>query len=133
MAALGLVRWYMRVDDRVLWYQTDVQNLVALPIDDGPAAGIEILDVLDEHGAKATFFLIGSHAAREGENRSADLCEGHEVGSHMLFDQPSAPLSPEAFRGASDRSDSSIFAARSSPGAFLRPSLRISVSIDESW
>jgi peptidoglycan-N-acetylglucosamine deacetylase len=56
---------------------------VALTLDDGPSDWTEpILEVLARHGAKATFFLVGSLADRRADivRRIAD--EGHEVGNH---------------------------------------------------
>ncbi|MBW3626862.1 MAG: glycosyltransferase, partial [Actinobacteria bacterium] len=59
---------------------------VALTFDDGPDPRWtpEVLDVLDRHGVKATFFVTGSRvAAHSGIVRRA-VSEGHEIGSHTF-------------------------------------------------
>ena len=56
---------------------------IALTFDDGPAVCTEpILATLRAHGARATFFLIGSVAEQQPDlvRRIAD--EGHEIGNH---------------------------------------------------
>ena len=57
---------------------------VALTFDDGPdpAWTRRVLDILDERGVKATFFLVGERAAREPATVRAIAGAGHEVGSH---------------------------------------------------
>lgn len=57
---------------------------IALTIDDGPNPEVtpQVLDLLDRYGVKATFFCIGTHAARY-----PDLCRriverGHAVENH---------------------------------------------------
>jgi peptidoglycan/xylan/chitin deacetylase (PgdA/CDA1 family) len=57
---------------------------VWLTIDDGPDAQDtpRILDLLDRHGARATFFLIGERAERHPELVSEILRRGHQVGHH---------------------------------------------------
>jgi peptidoglycan/xylan/chitin deacetylase (PgdA/CDA1 family) len=56
---------------------------VALTFDDGPATWTEsILDLLSEHSARATFFVIGAAAARRSDVVRRMLAEGHEVGNH---------------------------------------------------
>jgi peptidoglycan/xylan/chitin deacetylase (PgdA/CDA1 family) len=56
---------------------------VALTFDDGPARWTEpILAVLAEHGARATFFVIGSMAERDPDLVRRAAAEGHEVGNH---------------------------------------------------
>lgn len=59
---------------------------VAITIDDGPDPEVtpQVLDILDRHQAKATFFCIGTSAARH-----ADLCReiirrGHAIENHSL-------------------------------------------------
>jgi len=59
------------------------ERALALTFDDGPSEWTEqILDTLREHGAAATFFVIGeSVPGRERTLRRA-LREGHEIGNH---------------------------------------------------
>ena len=57
---------------------------VALTFDDGPTPGVTdaLLDLLEEHGAQATFFVVGkkARAHRELLRRCADA--GHQIGNH---------------------------------------------------
>lgn len=56
---------------------------VCLTIDDGPTADTpEILKLLDDAGAKAVFFLIGSRVAANSAHCRAILERGHLVGNH---------------------------------------------------
>ncbi len=41
-----------------------------------------VLDILAEHGAKATFFLIGERAARAGALVRRIAAAGHDLGNH---------------------------------------------------
>ena len=60
-------------DERVLW----------LTIDDGPSAETPaVLDLLDAHGAKATFFLVGARARRHPDHVREIVRRGHGVGNH---------------------------------------------------
>ena len=73
---------------------------IALTIDDGPhpATTLPILDVLDEHGAWATFFLIGENAREYPELVEEIRARGHEVGNHLMRDERSVTKGAEAFR-----------------------------------
>ncbi|WP_083975450.1 bifunctional polysaccharide deacetylase/glycosyltransferase family 2 protein [Herbidospora daliensis] len=57
---------------------------VALTFDDGPDPvwTPRVLDVLDEHGAKATFFVVGSKVAEHPDLTRRIVAEGHELGNH---------------------------------------------------
>ena len=59
---------------------------VALTFDDGPDPRWtpEVLDVLDRHGIKATFFVTGSRVASHPGIVRRAVAEGHEIGSHTL-------------------------------------------------
>ena len=58
-------------------------NRVWLTIDDGPSDETRpILDALDAHGAKATFFLVGERAAQRPELVREILRRGHGIGNH---------------------------------------------------
>ncbi len=60
------------------------QTRVALTFDDGPN-GVHteaILDALRDHGAKATFFVVGEAVRRYPALVRRMVAEGHEVGNH---------------------------------------------------
>ena len=89
------------------WHSPDVifrgakeSGFIALTIDDGPHPDTtpEILDVLDQHGAWATFFLIGENAREYPELVEEIRARGHEVGNHLMRDERSVGTGVEAFR-----------------------------------
>ncbi|MEU8103877.1 bifunctional polysaccharide deacetylase/glycosyltransferase family 2 protein [Nonomuraea muscovyensis] len=57
---------------------------IALTFDDGPdpAWTPQVLDALKKHGAKATFFTVGSKVAKHPELARRIVAEGHELGNH---------------------------------------------------
>lgn len=59
-------------------------NLALLTIDDGPHPEHTpaILDILDQHGIKALFFLVGDRAAQHPELVREIVARGHEIGNH---------------------------------------------------
>jgi len=59
---------------------------VYLTFDDGPHPEHTdiLLDLLARHGAKGTFFLVGSAADRFPELVGRMLAEGHSIGSHSM-------------------------------------------------
>lgn len=72
---------------------------VALTFDDGPGAATgAILDVLQEHGAHASFFVIGRHAARYPDLVRRMVAEGHTVGLHGYRHAPMPWLGRDALR-----------------------------------
>ena len=60
------------------------EKVVALTFDDGPHPRYtdEILDLLAEYGAKATFFVIGKNLELYGAATERAVREGHEIGNH---------------------------------------------------
>ncbi|GAB2810587.1 hypothetical protein GCM10022221_04990 [Actinocorallia aurea] len=69
---------------------------IALTFDDGPDPKWtpQILDVLAEYDAKASFFMIGGHVARYPELARRVLDEGHEIGNHT-YSHVDLATSPE--------------------------------------
>lgn len=59
-------------------------KLIALTFDDGPhpKRTAEILDILNEYGIKATFFVIGENVELYPELIEREISEGHEIGNH---------------------------------------------------
>src|SRR5258706_2841503 len=62
--------------------------LVALSFDDGPHPIFtpQVLDILHQHNAQATFFLIGQRALRHPDLVSRIKAAGHEIGNHYFTD-----------------------------------------------
>ena len=61
-----------------------VPKVIYFTFDDGPGGDVttELLDLLAEYNAKATFFLIGSNAAKYPELVKREFDEGHAVAIH---------------------------------------------------
>lgn len=63
---------------------------VALTFDDGPTPESTpiLLDLLDAHDLKATFFVVGEKAAAHPELIRSILARGHTIGNHSLRHDP---------------------------------------------
>ncbi|HEU4603403.1 MAG TPA: polysaccharide deacetylase family protein [Steroidobacteraceae bacterium] len=59
---------------------------IALTFDDGPHPEFTaaVLDVLKQHNAVATFFLVGNNAKRFPELVQRMLSDGHEIANHSM-------------------------------------------------
>jgi peptidoglycan-N-acetylglucosamine deacetylase len=66
------------------WKKPRSSQSVFLTFDDGPTSGIteQILDILDQYGAKATFFCVGEAAERSPQIVSRIVGSGHSIGNH---------------------------------------------------
>jgi peptidoglycan-N-acetylglucosamine deacetylase len=62
------------------------QKLVALTFDDGPHKKYtqEILDILHEYNAKATFFVMGGNAKLYPDLIKKEYAAGHEIANHSF-------------------------------------------------
>jgi peptidoglycan/xylan/chitin deacetylase (PgdA/CDA1 family) len=96
-------RWVLKqlngASDKVLYSVETELPLVALTIDDGPdpATTPRILDTLGQYHANATFFILAEHVAGNESLLERMIAEGHEIGNHMITDQPSIRLSESDF------------------------------------
>lgn len=92
-----LIRYLARRWPDVLFHVPTTKKIVALTINDAPSLHTpEILRVLQEHQATATFFLIGSQIPGQ-ESILPDLVRaGCELGNHAMYDEPSCLLSDGA-------------------------------------
>lgn len=96
---------------------------IALTFDDGPDEVYtkEILDVLERHHVKATFFLIGSQAERHQGVVRQIASAGHELGNHGYSHSRLTTLSLEAARREIARTQEVIKAATNITPAWFRP------------
>jgi peptidoglycan/xylan/chitin deacetylase (PgdA/CDA1 family) len=62
------------------------RNEVAVTLDDGPDPSVtpQVLDILDAHGARATFFCIAEQAVRHPALAREIVRRGHSVQNHSL-------------------------------------------------
>lgn len=79
-----------RITPQFIYRVRTGRPLVGLSFDDGPHPEFtpQVLEVLERHDAKATFFLIGERALRHPELVSRIRAAGHEVGNHYFRNGP---------------------------------------------
>lgn len=94
----ALIRYFQHRWPDVLWHvplAAGQEKVIALTIDDAPSSYTqEILEVLKENDAHATFFVIGSQVSREKREHvlKAMVSAGMELGNHAMHDEPSRSL-----------------------------------------
>jgi peptidoglycan/xylan/chitin deacetylase (PgdA/CDA1 family) len=69
---------------RTITHVATEEPLIALTFDDGPhpSSTPEVLDLLDNHEAKATFFMVGQAVELYPQIANRVAAEGHAVGNH---------------------------------------------------
>lgn len=88
VAAAGLTAWAVRGRSARLlgpsvWRGPAKRRAIALTFDDGPSESTpQLLALLAQHRAKATFFVCGHHARRLPHIIRQAIREGHEIGNH---------------------------------------------------
>ena len=99
MSPSWVVGGLSRVSPEVLYFVDTDRPAIALTIDDGPdpATTPEILDVLDRHGARATFFIITARVSGNEELMRRIVAEGHEIANHHATQLPSIMLPADRF------------------------------------
>ena len=88
-----------RTSDEVLFHVNTSEKVVALTIDDGPHPELtpQILDILAEYEAPATFFIIGGRVPGNELYLERIVNEGHELGNHLMSDKRSITLDEHEF------------------------------------
>lgn len=77
----------------VLFQVETGKKIVALTIDDAPSAyTLDILNVLKENDASATFFVIGNQVFHHDAILAEIVKAGSELGNHAMHDEPSVKL-----------------------------------------
>jgi len=78
---------FTRTDDGAVYsWHRNKGNKIAITFDDGPHSKYtpEILDILDEYGVKATFFVVGSCVGENPELVRLAASKGHEIANHTF-------------------------------------------------
>ncbi|EOA92159.1 hypothetical protein ACJQWK_03878 [Exserohilum turcicum] len=99
-----LICYFQRRWPDVLWHVPasalrrngkETEKVVALTIDDAPSTyTTEILKVLGENEAQATFFVIGGQVGGRETILQDTAKAGMELGNHAMHDEPSRSLTP---------------------------------------
>ena len=91
------------------WHGDRRNNTIALTFDDGPGPDTPaILDILKEHGIKATFFILGENAARYPEFVERARAEGHAIGNHGTSHVKMHRLSSEEIKNELNSAEKTI-------------------------
>jgi len=94
---------------------------VALTFDDGPdARTADYVEVLDELGVPATFFVCGAHAEARPELVREYVRRGHQVGGHGYDHTRFTKLAPRALLDQCVRTDRAI-GGQSTGRSWVRP------------
>ncbi len=125
-----------RLTRRNTFYRlTSTPPKVALTFDDGPDPTWtpQILDVLNRHGVKATFFVVGERVRRHPEIVRAMIDGGHVVGNHTYRHRPLWRLSKRAVVEEIRKTEDEIVAACGKKPTLFRPPKGLLWSRQKGW
>lgn len=96
---------------------------IYLTFDDGPRATYtaQILDLLDEYDAKATFFQVGEEATARPELTRAVVARGHALGNHSWSHRDLRKLSPRRLNHQITRTSAVLRKITGRPITCIRP------------
>ncbi len=99
------------------------EPVVALTFDDGPDPRCtpDVLSLLKDAEAVATFFLVGVNAAADPELVRKVLASGHSVGNHTYDHRELQLLTPANVRSEIDRGQRSLIRAGAPAPRLFRP------------
>jgi peptidoglycan-N-acetylglucosamine deacetylase len=102
---------------------TCTPSTIALTFDDGPnpAATPSLLELLDRHSARATFFLIGERVAAAPSIAKEIAARGHTVGNHTYAHLNLTFRSAGNISAELERCDDAIEAAIGHKPRWMRP------------
>ncbi|MBN1407104.1 MAG: polysaccharide deacetylase family protein [Calditrichaceae bacterium] len=104
----GIVSGASKTFPGCIYFANTDEKLVALTIDDGPDSFTtrQILSVLEQYNAKATFFLIGSRVHGNQDVVSKIVEQGHEIGHHMFTGKTTIRMPYDEFTEQFNKTDS---------------------------
>jgi peptidoglycan/xylan/chitin deacetylase (PgdA/CDA1 family) len=107
---LGVLGVLERLTPNIVYRVRTKMPLVALSFDDGPHPAFtpQVLEILKQHEAKATFFLIGERALRYPEVVARIRAEGHEIGNHYFKNGATLGHSDEEFLSNLEKTERAI-------------------------
>ena len=108
---------------RVVFYVPTASKTMSVSFDDGPTSPCtgRVLDVLDKHNVKATFFMMGRCVERDPALAREVAARGHTVGSHSHYHQGMGMFSEADAEEAIKRSRNLIVDATGQDTHLFRP------------
>lgn len=93
-----------------LTYQAETkERVIALTFDDGPTKNVDqILPLLNEYKAKATFFLIGNEIEKHPDEAKKLVEAGHQIGNHTYSHKRMVLKSPSFIKKEIEKTDELI-------------------------
>jgi len=75
-----------KIFSNYVWDISNVENKIYLTFDDGPTPEITewVLEELQKHNAKATFFCIGNNIEKHPDIFAKVIRDGHSIGNHTF-------------------------------------------------
>ncbi|MGD0958041.1 MAG: polysaccharide deacetylase family protein [Candidatus Acidiferrales bacterium] len=126
-AASGVFTWAAVAPSSQLFgrtvRRTGDASAMALTFDDGPNPAVTplLLDLLDRHSARATFFLLGQHVRAFPALAKEIADRGHTIGNHTETHRRLVFCSSAEIRSAIGRCDEAIEGAMGKKPRWMRP------------
>lgn len=107
----------------VLKHGSKDQKVVALTFDDGPHPKYteQILDILNEYDAKATFFVLGKFAESYPEIIKRQWEEGHEIGNHTYSHINAKKVSKDILKEEYNKTQDIVYSITNNYPKLFRP------------
>ena len=107
----------------VVWNVETDQKLIALTFDDGPNPVYtpQILDILKQYQAKATFFVLGKRVQMYPQIAIREVIEGHEIANNTFDHHFLHHVSPEKLKEEIRQTQEVIFDVTEQIPSVFRP------------
>lgn len=91
--------WFRKLYPQAIWRVNPEEKAVYLTFDDGPIPVVTpwVLDLLDQYGAKATFFMVGDNIRKYPNEFRMVVKRGHRIGNHTFNHLRGFEISTQAY------------------------------------